>query len=451
MLLGGGTRYGVPNDSLIELVSLPLLLLGLFRIAASPFQPEARAPILLIGCGTALVLLQIVPLPPILWTHLPGRAQFAETYGVAGMAVPWLSISLDPSATVRSALSLIPAIAIFLAVLGLPTGGRRALMVIVATLALVNVLWGLLQLMQGPDSPLYFFEFTARGSTVGLFGNRNHFSALLYSATPFIAAIGAHVVYRYGLRRPVPVAACVALYGALIVGLATATSRAGLLLEVIASLASLAMIWPRGVVSMQKRSTKLMVGAVIVVVAAAHLVLLAALGSRETLGDATRPQMALITLRAAWDFLPFGSGFGSFVPIFALYQEPATAFIRYVNHAHDDWAELILEGGVPAVLIMLAFLGWYLAALRRVWRRAGSRSATLAVLLPRAGSIVAGLLLLHSLADYPLRTITLAMVFALACGLLVPAPDSGEEEAPPGASSRHRGRRHGSRSRSYRA
>ncbi len=430
LLLGGGTRYGVPNDSLIELASLPLLGFGLFGLSQRPVPPRSRPLLLLIACAALLVLLQLVPLPPALWPHLPGRAPLAETYTTAGIPVPWMPISLDPSATIRAALSLLPGLAVFLGVISLRLDLRRALCLIVIALAFFNVLFGLTQLMEGSDSGLYFFEYTNTTSAVGLFGNRNHFSALLYSAVPLLAAWAASLVYKQQLRQAVAVAMGGVAYCAMVIGLAAAQSRAGLILGLVAGAASLAMIWPRGLTRSRTLPMRVLAVGGLSILVLSQIVLVLALGERATLGDATRLQMARITFEAALAYFPLGSGFGTFVPVFGMFQGPASAFMNYVNHAHDDWLELWLEGGVPAALLMLAFLAWYVSALRPIWRR-NSEEPLQALLFRRSGSIVIALLLLHSLVDYPLRTIAMACVFALACGLVTAPPDPIQDTDAP--------------------
>ena len=39
--------------------------------------------------------------------------------------------------------------------------------------------------------------------------------------------------------------------------------------------------------------------------------------------------------------------------------DPATIERTYVNHAHNDYLELALEGGIPAIVLMLLFLAWW--------------------------------------------------------------------------------------------
>ena len=51
-----------------------------------------------------------------------------------------------------------------------------------------------------------------------------------------------------------------------------------------------------------------------------------------------------------------GSGFGTFVPILQAYERPADILVFFINHAHNDWLELTLEGGILAVLLLAAWL-----------------------------------------------------------------------------------------------
>ena len=51
------------------------------------------------------------------------------------------------------------------------------------------------------------------------------------------------------------------------------------------------------------------------------------------------------TSRALRDFMPFGSGLGSFQSVYQLYEKPDAGHDDYVVHAHNDYVELALELG----------------------------------------------------------------------------------------------------------
>ena len=129
--------------------------------------------------------------------------------------------------------------------------------------------------------------------------------------------------------------------------------------------------------------------------------------------------VASVTLKAAQANLPFGAGFGTFVPVYQTVEPRTLLFERYVNRAHNDWLELGLEGGVLTIVGLVVFFVWFGRSSFQVWRPGQSGADALDTALARAGSIVVVLLLLHSIVDYPLRTTAMMVVFALACALLI--------------------------------
>src|SRR5205085_12195671 len=123
--------------------------------------------------------------------------------------------------------------------------------------------------------------------------------------------------------------------------------------------------------------------------------------------DARRWQIAETTMAAARPFQPVGSGLGTFPDVYKMFELPQELKLTYLNHAHNDWLELWLEGGIPFMLLALAFLVWFGVAAYRVWRAPRREGATLDRALGQAGTITIVLLMVHSLADYPMRTATL--------------------------------------------
>ena len=77
------------------------------------------------------------------------------------MTLPWLPISLYPSATWLGLISLLPATAVFLAMLSLERRSRRVVIVLIFVIVLGSVVVDMLQIMGGEDSPLRFYEALA--------------------------------------------------------------------------------------------------------------------------------------------------------------------------------------------------------------------------------------------------------------------------------------------------
>ena len=104
-----------------------------------------------------------------------------------------------------------------------------------------------------------------------------------------------------------------------------------------------------------------------------------------------------------------------------------------VNHAHNDYLEIALELGLPGLVLVLLFALWWLRRSLAVWREDSPFIAS-----GRAGSVIIGLVLMHSLVDYPIRSSAIAAIFAIGCALLVPGRVSSRvREAP---QERERGR-----------
>ncbi len=438
VLLGGGTRGGFLSDALLQAVAIPILAAAAWMACERPLPRPTRIALIIAFVLPAISLLQLVPLPTAMWTALPHRDLEAEGFKLAGAALPWMPLSLAPTATWASALSLLPPLAVFAGTVMLGRRQRRLLSGVIIVLALVSVFLGLLQVAQGPDSPLRFFTFTNPSEAVGFFANRNHFSALLYAATLFAAAWAINIsitaapqVRTYDPRAIVMIIVIFTTVVVLVAGQTMARSRAGLVLTIIALLGAFALAVSDRRATTGLTPTKLLGGAVTLAgIFAAQYALFRLLERFEAdpLKDA-RIVFARNTIAAARAFMPFGSGLGSFVPVYGLFEKPTDALANtFANHAHNDIVEFWLETGVVGLLLMALFAAWLIWRSLQVWRAApAARMAPIDQLLMRAATLVIALLLGHSFVDYPLRTGAMMAIMAYACALLVEPPIGAEE------------------------
>ena len=91
-----------------------------------------------------------------------------------------------------------------------------------------------------------------------------------------------------------------------------------------------------------------------------------------------------------------------------------------INHAHNDYLEIALELGIPGIILMLAFLLWWVKASLDAW------SAPDANPYARAAVIGSAVILAHSLVDFPLRTAAIEACFAMCLAMIAagrPAPE----------------------------
>jgi O-antigen ligase len=127
----------------------------------------------------------------------------------------------------------------------------------------------------------------------------------------------------------------------------------------------------------------------------------------ELASDLNRRVFALNTLRAIGDYWSLGSGFGTFTLIYPSYEGKTGIFDEVVNHAHNDYLELILEGGIMFVAVLVLYALALLLKLIFGRIKNQQKVALLGIVF----------LLLHSLVDFPLRTMAMAVTFSFLNGL----------------------------------
>jgi len=443
-------------DVIGQLLAIPVFMLTLKMWwptgmrECSPAAPDRRwlvFPAILIG---ALVALQIVPLglnsarSALIPPPLPG-------FGT-GSVLPddWSLITVTPTATIAAGLSFLVPVSLFMGIGYLDSAQRRQLAIFAIVLGFVAAVLGFVQVAQGPESALRFYSFTNPSEAVGFFANRNHFAAQLYVVLVLAGAWIAAWSNAQRTRHLGSVAwARLAGYAALVViifsAAALARSRAGmgLTLLAMAGVAVLALTAPTRPES--KKGISLGTRLTLFVLISGFLVALhfgtLRVSSRfgENILDESRSAFTQTTLQTAWSALPFGTGLGSFVRVYAVVERPEHVMTAYVNRAHNDLAEFLLEAGVPGLILLLLFMIWYGRASQVAWRSSAGAEAV-DVLLMRAATFAIALVLLHSLVDYPLRTAAHAAMFALLCGLLLPAPPELKLEASPATPNRRSAR-----------
>ncbi len=440
LILGGGTRGGFLSDAILQLIAIPLLLISLWRLIEIPLTGQMRLALFFCIAIVAIPLVQLIPLPPWLWTALPGRDAAAATFEILGQNAPWMPISVVPYETWLSMLSLIPPLAIFLATMMLPYRERRWLSFVFLAVGVLSVFIGMVQVAQGQESPWRFFEFTNATEAVGFFANRNHFAAFLYCLTLFAAvwALQATVVeFAQGERKLdtvfiVGMIAAFTLLVVLLAGQVMARSRMGLGLTIVALFGGLALGASDRRIGSAVGPGKLLAGAVILVVIFSVQFALYRVMERFVVDplEGARGAFSRNTIEAAIAYMPFGSGLGTFVPVYAMFEKPQDTILGiYANHAHNDVAELWLNTGAFGLALFGMFVVWLALRSVEIWQKRPAEGASqLDWNLARAATIVVAVLIVHSFVDYPLRTGAMMAVLAFACGLLVEPPVSAQPQ-----------------------
>lgn len=420
---GGASRDHALRLALVELAALPLLVLAGGRLIQSEQWREHRFALCLLAALVAIPLIQLIPLPPVVWTGLPGREQLVLGLDLAGLQPGWSPLSLTPDRTWSSALALAPPAAMFLAALTLSQPQRSRLMALCLIAAVIGAVWGAAQLASGGEQ-LYPWRTTGPGSVSGFFANRNHLATLLLATLPFAAVFGAATLRRRNRSR-LAIWGAALFIGLVIVTLAAIRSRAGVTLFVPVIGFSLLAAWIAGGRGRPAPALLVLVGATGAALTAVAALALPPVLARFEVDSAPEARFERwpIVADAAQTYLPTGSGIGSFDAVYRSVEPLAQLDNTFFNQAHNDYLETWLEAGWPGAALILCFLVWYGRRLWSAWRAEPSRERD----LQRAASIALGVVLLHSIGDYPLRTAALAVVFALCCGLLELARRSDRE------------------------
>jgi O-antigen ligase len=315
---------------------------------------------------------------------------------------------------------LLPATAIFLAMVSLEQRSRRILIVLLFIVVFASVVLDILQTMGGEDSPLRFYTTSQR--VVGFFANPNHNAAFLYSAVPFVIAWAIGLALDRRRNRAIGLIFLALLIVAIVIGITATQSRAGMALLLVAGLGGILLAWRHNRYQSGRRLLGFAIGGSLVALLLAFQFGFVAYMQRaeeQGLKDLRWP-VARVTSQAAIANLPLGSGFGTFVPVYDRFAPRTLLGQAYVNHAHDDWLELWLTGGVPAIVLMIVFLTWFGVSTFGLWGSSQPVAPVLDLALAQAASIVIVLLLFHSVLEFPLRMPALSVLFAIACAYLIP-------------------------------
>lgn len=315
---------------------------------------------------------------------------------------------------------LVPVAALLLAVAARVS--MRLMLLAIAALGATNALLGILQVTGGTNSPFYLYAVTNLGAPVGIFANENHASVF---AAVVLLVLARLAIATGGGAEPdalrLPARARLALgpaYLLVLIGVLIGGSRAGLACTVLAMLAGLLMAWTdwraRPVPSAARgpRPLALLAAAAlgVALVIAAFLVTGRAPAAADVLANSAiediRWSLWPILVAMIGDHWLAGTGFGSFEAAYRIYEPTALLMPLYINQAHNDWAQLVIEGGLPAMLCLFAIVGHVIAAII-AFARHGGPMAQGAAIFWTAWLVI---MMAASLVDYPLRTPTFQAV-----------------------------------------
>jgi O-antigen ligase len=434
-LLGGGARGDIASLEYLRPASILVLGYGLWHLKAEQLRTN-RVAFALAAAWVLLLVVQLLPLPPGIWQALPGREIVRDIELAAGLGDTWRPLSMVPYATRNALWATAVPLAVLVLGVQLDPAERVRLLPVVLVLGAVSAAIAILQLSGDPFGRFYFYRITNNGTAVGLFANRNHQAIFLAMLFPMMLAWLRMRRRGGGVQAPVAATwfgAANAIAGAaILITLVLITgSRSGFLLAVLTIVAAPLLVAAPASEGRERQSrNRVLTWLLLAVMAAiAFLTVLSGRGLavERLLGlesaDELRLQIVPTLFAMIGHYAPWGTGVGTFEQVYKLHEPAALLGPAYVNHAHNDWLEIALTGGVPALAIVavacVAFARAFMHSMKDEGMDAASRIPA------RLGVLIVLVLGLASLADYPLRVPSLACVAVLAvlwAGAKAPRP-----------------------------
>jgi O-antigen ligase len=286
-------------------------------------------------------------------------------------------------------------------------------------LGFVTSLLGIVQHFTFNGKMYWFREMKYGGVPFGPYVNRNHFAGFVELVVPPGLAV---LVLRGERRDLLPM---VAVFTLLPIGaLFLAASRGGIIAFVCEIIVLTALVAMR-----QKGWKTLAAGGVLLLLAAAMVGWIGIGSSLARFEEyrslevtkARRVEMTRDSWRIFRDHPLFGTGFGTLQEVFPKYETLYDGLV--VNHAHDDYVELLADAGIIGGLLG----AWFLALLFSRGAKSLKASRSTLDLALHIGALTACVgLLVHSFSDFNFHIPANALIFMLLATLAT------SSTAPPG-------------------
>lgn len=374
LILGGGTDQMLWSDHLLQILMLPLMITGFSKAGSNKISKTAQ---IIAAMAVLLIIVQFLPFN--MGNNFPKTSDIPTAYNF------W-SNSIHRS--LQSAIYFLPVLGLVFYIANLDDTELIGLLRFIFLGFLINLIVAIIWLSySGRVSTDSILPFTI---TSALFANENHFATLCSMMLPILG-------WRFLVLKPQPIVFI--LYSLIVTGILFAVgSRAGMAFASVISI--LCLIWYITRNLPLRKKLIGVIGALLLIGISSSI-----FGFHELWADEKRTTFFATTWIAIKDHWLTGTGLGTFVQVYPIYEKTTDIFNKFVNHAHSDYLELLLELGVLVVVPIILFYARVLKAL---------------VTNPVDGILSLSLLivLIHSAVDYPLRTYAVAILFSFATAII---------------------------------
>jgi O-antigen ligase/tetratricopeptide (TPR) repeat protein len=390
-------------------------------------------------CFLVYILLQLIPLPSgIVAIISPKTYGLYETTRSFDEPVQWMSLSINQKATVAEFFRILSYGAFYILTVQILTDRKllKRVIKVLVVFASVLSLFGILQHILSNNKIFWLRELTMGGTLFGPYVNRNHYAGLMEMLFPLVLGLflyykpyvsyksfrekiaelfnlqrtNIHILLGFAgvligtsvfltLSRSGIVSLCLsmALFGFMVMVKGMSRTR-GIIIMVVFLLIALSVGW-FGWDPIFERFEKVM----------------------NAQGDISEQRLQLWSDSGhiVRDFPATGTGFGSYINIYPKYRTIAGDAIA--DHAHNDYIELLCNGGVIAFLISLWFI---LTVLYKSFKTYVKRHELYSIYIFLG--CIAGIIsiLMHSTTDFNLHIGANGLYFVFLFGLAVSAANT---------------------------
>ncbi|MBU1420035.1 MAG: O-antigen ligase family protein [Proteobacteria bacterium] len=382
------------------------------------------------------MFLQLIPLPPPLVKVIsPGIYQaYAPLLNLQETSL-WIPLTVNQKATLLEALRLTSYAVFYILTVQLLSRNETLTKTvrIIAWLAMAIAFLAIIQKFTSPDEIYWFRPTPENAGTVGPWVYHNHYAGFMELVFPLVLALFFHYrpsfTYQQTLR-----ARTVAIFTApgsnmhfflgfgiilILASVFIALSRGGIISISLGLLFFLLLLARKNSAS-GKLLPLILLGSVLLAVTwFGWEPILTKINRTVTETGGIADGRLLVwqdCIPLIRDFLFTGSGFGTFINVYPQYSTLPTSAI--FDHAHNDYIELVTDGGLIGFLLAAWFV---ITIIHQGFQRLKNRREPYSLLLIICGLTAIFSLLIHSVTDFNMHNGANGLYFFFLCGILVSA------------------------------
>lgn len=390
-------------------------------------------------CFLVYILLQLIPLPSgIIAIISPETYNLYQTTQSFEKPIQWMSLSINQKATMAEFFRILCYGAFYILTVQILTDRKllKRVITVLVVFASVLSLFGILQHILSNNKIFWLRELTMGGTPFGPYVNRNHYAGLMEMLFPLVLGLflyyKPHVSYK-SFREKITelfnlqstnIYILLGFAGVLIgTSVFLTLSRSGIVSLCLSMALFGFMVMMKGM--SRKRGVIIMIVFLLIALSVGWFGWDPIFDRFEKImnaqGDISEQRLQLWSdsRHIIGDYPATGTGFGTYINIYPRYRTISGDAIA--DHAHNDYIELLSNGGVIAFLILLWFI---LTVLYKSFKTSGKRRElySIYIFLGCIAGIIS--LLMHSTTDFNLHIGANGLYFVFLFGLAVSAANT---------------------------